>query len=169
MPVENFVILRGQHGRYGEGSVLPRFVFEEAAGANAEARAAVVAEMVARGQIAPTGLPVNRDIAPPVKLGAAADPDAGLKAEFDRLRSERDDLLADRDAHANRAAKAQASQEAMQREVAKYVAENSELRAAVTEREGRIAELERETATLRADLEAATAPTPKKGKQPAGV
>lgn len=163
--IENYIVLRGQHGQYGEGSVLPRFVFEEAAGANLEARARVVAEMVERGQIAPTGLPVNRPVAKPVKLGAAVDPNRDVKAEFDRLRAANEELATASEAHQNRADKAAAEKEALAQEIAKYVTENTELRAAVKDRDEWVAALTAERDDLRKQVEALTAPpTPPKKK-----
>lgn len=161
MPVQNYVVARGQVGQYGEGSVLPRFVFEAAAGnAPADKRAAAVAEMVERGIIAPTDAPVNRDIAPPVPRGraAAAGVSEDAAAELDRLRAAVADLTADRDAHQARAAHAETRRDALAAEIAAYVEANSHLRGACEEHQSARDGLEKRVAALTADLEAATAP-----------
>lgn len=177
--LQNYRVTKYQMGRYRQGNVLPRYVVEAAAGNADEAtRAAVVAEMVARGEIVPTDDPVNCDIAPPVARGAAAVP-SGLSGEvageLNRLRADADDLRADRDAHKARADAAEARRDAVAAEIVRYVEENGRLREAAAALRAdldaataTLAKLDAEAAQLRADLEAATAPPAKKDKPKPG-
>lgn len=160
--IENFLVKITGAGRYPAGSVVPRYVIEAAAGnADAETRARVVAEMVERGTIVPTSLPVNVDIAPPIPRGVA--PVGGISdqaaEELNRLRKDLGAAVSDRDAHASRAAEAVTRRDALAAELAKYVEANGHLTKIVADHEATIARLETKVEELESVLDDATAPT----------
>lgn len=157
---QNYEIVRGRHGGFDTGSVLPSFVFEEAGGVNVEARARIVPDMLSRGLIVPTNKPVNREIAPPKPLGKT-NPNAGkaeLQTAIDQLNKDKAALSAVYDATQKQLEASQSAHEAIKTEIAKYVESAAHWQRVAEEKDKTIADLKEEIAVLKNDLESATAP-----------
>lgn len=135
------------------------------------ARAGPVKEQVRLGLVEPTHDPVNVDVrVPEPKTQADTSPD--LAGELNRLRAENERLAAANQDLAARVAALTDNLKARDASLGKQTEEIGRLTAACAEYQAdrdltaeRAAALEADNARLRADLEAATAPDPKKSKQ----
>lgn len=156
--VRNYRLVRGEFGAYKTGAVLPEFVLRQAGGEPEE--------WVRRGKFEPTTDPVpDGTVYAPPKAAAAPDGSKDVYDELNKARAECE-RLATENARLDQFIKNTTKREAaIKDEVAKYIADNSDLRRAVAQRDADLLaarqefeQVAAELAAVKRDLDAATAP-----------